>query len=44
MLICFKNRLKEKVVITGGAGFVGSNLGQMLHNLGYDVLLLDNLS
>lgn len=36
--------LKEKVVITGAAGFVGSNLGYMLHNKGYDVLLLDDLS
>jgi len=31
-------------VITGGAGFVGSNLGNMLHQKGYDVLLLDDLS
>ena len=36
--------MKEKVVITGGAGFCGSNLGYMLHNKGYDVLLLDDLS
>jgi UDP-glucose 4-epimerase len=36
--------LKEKVAITGGAGFVGSNLGKMLHQKGYDVLLLDDLS
>jgi UDP-glucose 4-epimerase len=36
--------LKEKVAITGGAGFVGSNLGSMLHQKGYDVLLLDDLS
>jgi nucleoside-diphosphate-sugar epimerase len=36
--------LKEKVVITGGAGFVGSNLGHTLNKKGYDVLLLDDLS
>ncbi len=36
--------MKEKVAITGGAGFVGSNLGYMLDKQGYDVLLLDNLS
>ncbi len=36
--------MKEKVAITGGAGFVGSNLGYMLHKKGYDVLLLDDLS
>jgi len=40
----FTNMLEEKVVITGAAGFVGSNLGYMLHNKGYDVLLLDDLS
>jgi UDP-glucose 4-epimerase len=34
----------EKVVITGGAGFIGSNLGHMLYSKGYDVLLLDDLS
>jgi len=31
-------------VITGGAGFVGSNLGHTLNKKGYDVLLLDDLS
>lgn len=36
--------MKEKVAITGGAGFIGSNLGYMLHQKGYDVLLIDNLS
>lgn len=36
--------MKEKVAITGGAGFVGSNLGYMLHKNGYEVLLLDDLS
>jgi len=36
--------LKEKVAITGGAGFIGSNLGKILHQKGYQVLLLDNLS
>lgn len=34
----------SKILITGGAGFVGSNLGRMLSNQGYDVLLLDDLS
>ena len=36
--------LNEKVAITGGAGFIGSNLGKTLHQKGYQVLLLDNLS
>ncbi len=31
-------------MITGGAGFIGSNLGYMLHRKGFDVLLLDDLS
>ena len=36
--------MKEKVVITGGAGFVGSKLGYELNKKGYEVLLLDDLS
>ena len=36
---------KDKlVVITGGAGFIGSNLADRLLSLGEEVLLLDNLS
>lgn len=35
---------KEKVVITGGAGFVGSHLSKKLISLGYDVFVIDNLS
>lgn len=31
-------------MITGGAGFVGSQLGQHLHRRGDEVLLLDNMS
>ena len=34
---------KKKVFITGGAGFIGSQLGYHLHNKGYRVILLDNL-
>lgn len=33
-----------KIVITGGAGFIGSKLGYKLHKDGYEVLLLDDLS
>lgn len=36
--------MTEKVAITGGAGFVGSNLGYELEKRGYDVLILDDLS
>lgn len=34
---------KEKVVITGGAGFVGSHLADRLLKEGYDVHVIDNL-
>ncbi len=34
----------EKVLITGGAGFIGSQLGASLHRDGYDVCLVDNMS
>ena len=34
----------KKVLITGGAGFIGSQLGYHLYNKGYDVILLDNMS
>jgi len=34
----------KKILITGGAGFIGSQLGYHLHNKGYDVILLDNMS
>lgn len=33
-----------KILITGGAGFIGSNLGAYLLSKGLDVLLLDNLT
>ena len=32
-----------KIMITGGAGFVGSQLGKHLHRLGHEVVLLDNM-
>jgi nucleoside-diphosphate-sugar epimerase len=33
-----------KILITGGAGFVGSQLGKHLHRRGDEVVLLDNMS
>ena len=35
---------KEKAVITGGAGFIGSHLAHKLAELGYQVVILDNLT
>ncbi|MDD5068463.1 MAG: NAD-dependent epimerase/dehydratase family protein [Candidatus Pacebacteria bacterium] len=39
-----KKGLKTKVVVTGGAGFIGSNLTDALVRAGYDVHVIDNLS
>jgi dTDP-L-rhamnose 4-epimerase len=34
----------KRVLITGGAGFIGSNLVAALHAKGYEITVLDNLS
>ena len=34
----------SKALVTGGAGFIGSNVARLLAEQGYDVLVLDNLS
>lgn len=36
--------MKKNVLITGGAGFIGSNLALKLVALGHSVTVLDNLS
>lgn len=35
---------REKVVVTGGAGFIGSNIADVLVDEGYEVHVIDNLS
>jgi UDP-glucose 4-epimerase len=35
---------KKTILITGGAGFIGSMVNLMLHDAGYDTLVLDDLS
>ena len=36
--------MKEHILVTGGAGFIGSNCANILAEKGYDVVALDNLS
>jgi len=36
--------MKSKILITGGAGFIGSHLAEALVNKGYDIIVVDDLS
>lgn len=36
--------MKEKVLVTGGAGFIGSHMVDMLVEAGYPVVVIDNLT
>ncbi len=35
---------KKTILVTGGAGFIGSNVNEMLYNAGYETVVYDNLS
>ncbi|MDR2680626.1 MAG: SDR family NAD(P)-dependent oxidoreductase, partial [Tannerella sp.] len=37
-------REKKKILVTGGAGFIGSNLCEALLELNYSIVCLDNFS
>jgi len=39
-----KNNIMKHILITGGAGFIGSNLALQLINKGYKISVIDNLS
>lgn len=34
----------KKILVVGGAGFIGSQINKMLHQAGYDTVVFDNLS
>ena len=34
--------MKKTFLVTGGTGFIGSNISNMLSNKGYKVLVFDN--
>ena len=36
--------MKKRVVITGGAGFIGSHLANLLNKKNFEVIVYDNLS
>ncbi len=41
-LLTLKNQMNKRILITGGAGFLGSHLCDRLINQGHDVICLDN--
>lgn len=40
----FFKKYKMKCIVTGGCGFIGSNLVERLVEEGYDVMVFDDLS
>ncbi len=43
-LLFADNRMAQRILITGGAGFIGSHLAEAFLAAGYEVTILDNLS
>ena len=45
-MITYKNKslMKEKILVTGGTGYIGSHTVVELQNAGYEVVIIDNLS
>ncbi|MDB5977647.1 MAG: NAD-dependent epimerase/dehydratase family protein [Nevskia sp.] len=42
LLMNMANQLKKKILVTGGAGFIGSHLCERLLGMGHEVLCVDN--
>jgi nucleoside-diphosphate-sugar epimerase len=42
-LFIFQIIANKRILVSGGAGFLGSHLSMRLLDLGYDVIALDNL-
>ena len=40
----FTKGLNMKVLVTGGAGFIGSNIVKLLHQRNYQIVVFDDLS
>jgi UDP-glucose 4-epimerase len=40
----FNKKMKGKILVTGGAGYIGSHTTVELQNAGYEVVIVDNLS
>ena len=36
--------MKNRILVTGGAGYIGSVVSEYLINSGYEVVVVDNLS
>ena len=36
--------MSERILVTGGAGYIGSHVVKMLGDRGYEVVVVDNLS